>query len=187
MNPAEVLAVEIRQFIGQGVKTLIPRIIGQTAEAQLNKSPGSRNGIQWDETLFYEGLEKQNSSYSEVADKIIRWSTEQNLTVSWNSGTQIASFFPTLTKAGKPYRLFNVLATGQVQIMLDTYPTKPGFTSEGKRKELFDGLNSIDGVALPPEKVRGMPTISFATLAKDVALEQFLKTFNWVIDEMKLS
>lgn len=37
MDPAEVLAIEIKQFVGQGVKTLVPRVVGQTSEAQIKK------------------------------------------------------------------------------------------------------------------------------------------------------
>jgi hypothetical protein len=37
MDPAEVLAVEIRQFVGEGMKTLVPRVMGQTAEAEKKK------------------------------------------------------------------------------------------------------------------------------------------------------
>jgi hypothetical protein len=43
MDPAEVLAVEIKQYVGGNLKTLVPRVIGQTAEAQRKKSgPASR-------------------------------------------------------------------------------------------------------------------------------------------------
>ncbi|MEO2035014.1 MAG: hypothetical protein ABGZ35_23275, partial [Planctomycetaceae bacterium] len=34
MDPAEVLAVEIKHFVGPGLKTLVPRVIGQTAESR---------------------------------------------------------------------------------------------------------------------------------------------------------
>lgn len=37
MDPAEVLAVEIKQYVGKGLKSLVPKIIGQTAEAQQKK------------------------------------------------------------------------------------------------------------------------------------------------------
>ncbi len=30
MDPAEVLAIEVKQFIGEGMKTLVPRVLGQT-------------------------------------------------------------------------------------------------------------------------------------------------------------
>jgi hypothetical protein len=38
MDPAEVLAIEVEQFVGSDdLRTLVPRIIGQTAEAQRRK------------------------------------------------------------------------------------------------------------------------------------------------------
>src|SRR4051812_46642611 len=37
MRPAEVLAVEIRQYLGGGIRTLVPRVIGRTAVADGRK------------------------------------------------------------------------------------------------------------------------------------------------------
>ena len=37
MDPAEVLAIEIKHFVGQGLKTLVPRVIGQTSDAETRK------------------------------------------------------------------------------------------------------------------------------------------------------
>lgn len=37
MSPAEVIGIEVRQYAGQGLKTLVPRVLGQTAEAQQRK------------------------------------------------------------------------------------------------------------------------------------------------------
>jgi len=34
MNPAEVLSVEIRQFVGQRMKGLVPRVMGQAADGE---------------------------------------------------------------------------------------------------------------------------------------------------------
>ena len=44
MDPAEVLAVEIKQYVSQNssLKTLVPRIIGQTEEAQQKKVGGAK-------------------------------------------------------------------------------------------------------------------------------------------------
>ncbi|MGO8749404.1 MAG: hypothetical protein ACLQNE_25885 [Thermoguttaceae bacterium] len=38
--PTEILAIEIRHYVGQGMKTLVPRVIGQTAEAEGKKGKG---------------------------------------------------------------------------------------------------------------------------------------------------
>jgi hypothetical protein len=50
LDPAEVFAVEIRQYAGTGLTSLIPRVIGQTAEAQVRKTAGSTR--QWTEDTF---------------------------------------------------------------------------------------------------------------------------------------
>jgi len=44
MSPAEVLAVELKQYLDthSGMRTLVPRVVGQTAEAQGRKRSGSR-------------------------------------------------------------------------------------------------------------------------------------------------
>src|SRR5262249_37132100 len=39
MNPAEVLALELQQFEGQGLKTIVPVRYGQTEEARVIKGP----------------------------------------------------------------------------------------------------------------------------------------------------
>ena len=39
MDPAEVLAVELKQFQGEGMRTLVPRVVGQTAISQAKKAP----------------------------------------------------------------------------------------------------------------------------------------------------
>ncbi|TAK23088.1 MAG: hypothetical protein EPO26_09585 [Chloroflexota bacterium] len=41
MDPAEVLAIEIRQFVGLGLTTLVPRVIGQTSAAASRKTVGT--------------------------------------------------------------------------------------------------------------------------------------------------
>ena len=48
---AEVIAIEVKQYVGpDGLRTLVPRAIGQTAAAETRK--GSREKRQWDEASF---------------------------------------------------------------------------------------------------------------------------------------
>lgn len=50
MEHAEVLAVEIKQYVGQGMKTLVPRVFGQTGESERKKS-SKPQWPNWDEAL----------------------------------------------------------------------------------------------------------------------------------------
>jgi hypothetical protein len=48
MSPAEVIGVEVKQYAGEKAKTLVPRFVGQTAEAQQRKAAAaSTNGMKW--------------------------------------------------------------------------------------------------------------------------------------------
>ena len=53
MDPAEVLGVEIKQYVAGGIRTLVPAVIGQTEEAQQRKGTGAGTNRQWDEETFF--------------------------------------------------------------------------------------------------------------------------------------
>lgn len=60
-DPVEILAVELRQYVGDGLKTLVPRVIGQTSEAQVKKGGIRSPGRQWDETSFLAQVERDKN------------------------------------------------------------------------------------------------------------------------------
>ncbi|GIV97225.1 MAG: hypothetical protein KatS3mg057_1882 [Herpetosiphonaceae bacterium] len=79
MDPAEVLAVEIKQYVGPGLKTLVPRVIGQTAEAQQKKSSSVLDSGQWDEESFFQDLEdRRGAQEAEVGRQILSWAREKS-------------------------------------------------------------------------------------------------------------
>jgi hypothetical protein len=48
MSPAEVLGIEVRQYVGgEALRTLVPRVVGQTAEAQQRKGRTSSGLESW--------------------------------------------------------------------------------------------------------------------------------------------
>jgi hypothetical protein len=49
MSPAEVLGVEVPQYVGGGHQVLVPRVVGRTSSAVAAKQP---SGTQWDEDGF---------------------------------------------------------------------------------------------------------------------------------------
>jgi hypothetical protein len=52
MSPTEVVGVEIKQYVGQGnLTTFVPRVVGQTEEARIQKTRPSSVEVGWD---YYE-------------------------------------------------------------------------------------------------------------------------------------
>jgi hypothetical protein len=114
----EVLGVEIRRYRGRGFSTHIPRIIGQTGEAQLNKSPrtqaaGARR--RWDEAAFFEELEKHlGGGRAEAVRDLCRFSQE-NARVTW--ATNLSGSFSVKFDHVHPTRsLFTVYSNGDVEL-----------------------------------------------------------------------
>lgn len=56
MNPAEVLALEIKQYVGEDQLTLIPRIYGQSSKIQIKKARGIPRRT-WEEKLDWTNPE----------------------------------------------------------------------------------------------------------------------------------
>ena len=94
MDPAEVLAVEIRQYISEGLKTLVPRVMGQTAEAQQRRSGRTRAEKQWDEKPFFdELLNRKGEQDAQVTRRILNWAIDKNLQIWWGKETDRGHFF----------------------------------------------------------------------------------------------
>jgi hypothetical protein len=188
MDPAEVLAVEIKQYMGEGLKTLVPNVLGLTAEAQQRKSSGSIGKRQWDETSFFEELEKKGRAEANVARKILNWARPPCTTyIWWGKGQLTGSFVPILKHEGTHHQLFAVRTTGVIELYFGIYQRKRPFNDEAKRLELLHRLNSISGILIPPDKVSLQPNILLSALDDEIALKQFLEGFEWFMDEVKTS
>lgn len=186
MDPAQVLAVEVKQYVGQGLRTLVPRVVGQTAGAEKKKSGGRSGRGQWDESTFFQALEAKHSAAEvEVARKILAWARPKTTRIWWGRGIRDGSFVPTLNHNGKDYPLFVVWTLGSIETYFQHYRSRPPFDAEERRLELLERHNEISGISLPTEAINRRPTFSLALLQDEAALQQFLAIYDWVIQEIK--
>jgi len=184
MDPAEVLAVELRQYANQGLRTLVPRVFGQTAEAERRKT-GSARGEAWTEARFFEALKAKGSIELKVGQKIYEWSKEKMSRIWWGHGVQVGSFVPEFDSGGLTYQPFAVWTNAYVNIYFQYFRRKPPFEAERKRLELLALLNSFLPKQLPVEVINRQPGILMADIAKGDMGNKFLSAFDWFIDEIK--
>lgn len=185
MDPAEVLAIEIKQYVGSEIKTLVPTVVGQTAEEQQRKA-GTRTSRQWDEASFFDVLRQSRPAVEvEVARRILEWARTRNLRVWWGKGLQIGSFVPVLDLPGVSHQLFSLYTNNAAEIQFQYYLTKAPFSDENKRRDLLRRLNAIPGVKIPEDAIARRPSIPLTTLARGQATEEFLAVFDWFIQEVQ--
>ena len=185
MDPAEVLALELKQYVGaDDKKTFVPRVFGQTVQAEQKlKQNGSGRGERWTEARFYEVLADRCGEESvRVARAILEWAKNNMTSVWWGQGRTWGTFGAGITVGPTTHYPFCVYTYGRIKIFCRWLRTRPPFSDECKRKELLDRLNGIDGVGLSNE---GQASISLSVLAKSNALEQLLRVLEWVLEEIK--
>jgi len=185
MDPAEVLAVEVRQYVGDtGLRTLVSRVVGQTAQSEQKKSSVARESRQWDEPSFLEALKARCGAVDlGLAVSIFEWAREQGLRFAWGAGRQDGSFFPVLDLDGFNHFPFAFWTNGTVEVQFQHL--RPPFDVETRKREVLGRLNAIPGVSLPAEKLKGRPSFRLSALSDPARLRQFLDVFDWMMDEIR--
>ena len=183
MDPAQVLAVEIKQYVGQGQRSLVPRVIGQAPESK----PRSHPERLWDEPSFLRELETYDGELVRPARAILDWSRACMPSISWGKGTQYGTFTPVLEYKGTAHRLISVWTNGYVQLQFGYMQSRSPFDDEAKRVELLRRLNAIDGITIEDDAITKYPSIALSILKNETAMKQFLETLDWVVQEIRAS
>jgi len=175
MAPAEVLAVEVTQYEGEGLKTLVPRTVGQTAEAEQRKG---NQKPQWSKSNFFDEVAERTSQ--ELARRIqgvYNLAVEEGCEVEWRPGDSHGGFF---VDAGS-YRLFKFEVDGS--IWTDTRYFA-GFIGDEDWEELRAWTEPL-GLGIPESpSERKHPQRSLED-AGDQWWEEFESFFEWIRERAK--
>jgi hypothetical protein len=80
MNPAEVVGIEIKRYSGRGVTTLVPKLVGRTAEAQQRKAATrpDTGPLTWDD--YQQRLTPENFAVARgVYERLEQWIADRGL------------------------------------------------------------------------------------------------------------
>jgi hypothetical protein len=175
---AEVLAIEVKQYVGEGVQTLVPRVIGQTAS-----STSARPSRQWDEASFFLELEKKRGSAEAAAARdIFEWARRRMDRLTWGKGKVDGSFVPVLDHDDHAYYPIGIYTYGRIEVQFQ-WLSAPPFESMDRRRELLARLNDIPGVQIGEDAITRRPSIPLALFASDPdALAAFKAALDWFCD-----
>jgi hypothetical protein len=184
MERTEVLGVEIRQYVGEGVRSLVPRVLGQTAAAENVKKRVRPSNRKWDETSFMEDLRANASQEATaVAAHLIEWTRREIGEPRWGSGATMGSFAALLKHDGKRHVLFDVWTTGRASIRFTRLKEHAPFKEEATRVALMKRFNEIPEIDL--KNAGGWPEFHLESLSSPSALEQFLTIIRYIEKEIR--
>lgn len=182
MDPAEVYAVEIKRYAGQGQQVVVPRLIGQARQLRARSATTNSESRQWNEQTFFEELERRTGpEIVTVGKKMLEWGINHNLRIWWGRGKFDGSCYLMLDHAGIKQWTFTFWTDGNVMLELRNMRTRPPFDDDRMRIELIERLNQIPGINIPPERATGIPTIPMSVFVDGRILDAFLEVFDWVV------
>ena len=186
MDPAEVLAVEIRQYTGKGLKTLVPRVLGQTTEAVFRKTGSATQPGRWDEPAFLAELTRRTGEgEARVAKRILDWAQDRGCWIWWGKGAQDGSFFPMVRHGDEDHWTIAVWTSGSIEVQFQWMRKRPPFDSQEKRLELLRRLNEVLGMAIPEDGIERRPSVPLRVLTAGGRVEGFLGVLDWVVGEVR--
>lgn len=188
MNPAEVIGIEVRQYVGDlgdGSRALVPRVIGQTAQAEQSK----RQSQVWDEQRFLEDLRaRATPEEARVAEQLMEWSRVHLPGVRWGRGKG-GSFNPYVTLGGVRYRLIGIYADrASVDVRLSQLlKGESPFMDTEKQQELFRRLRDSHFKVAEERGMEDWPSARLREFIDVDAFARLLDTLTWLVDEIRNS
>ena len=157
MQPAEVLAVELRQFQGEGLKALAPLVIGQTIETASQKR-SSRSAFAWSVESILEALSAQPAA-QEAARAIMSWIEAKGIAPQVTQGGAMG---PAIKHAGARLYPFLITRHGELTFFFDYVSDRPIYAVRERREAWAKDLSAA-GLPIAPREVDGRQLVPLAT------------------------
>lgn len=184
MQPAEVLAVEVRQFVGEGLKALVPTVVGQTEEARQQRSPSASGEQAWTEEAFFEDITRRNGrDVAAVALRVLEWSRQRGLRIWWGRGKKDGSFIPLVDVGGDGHQFICVWTYGRVEIRFQHM--RAPLSDPAAREELRQAIGKIVSTDLPADRINQRPAFPLKDLTDAVKLSRFLGVLDGVVARIR--
>ena len=178
MTATEVLAIEVKQYTdADGThQTIVPRVIGDTAEARAVKhtSPG---GERLDRETLVRSIREQSALAADAAEALLDWADrEPRLDIRY---TRTRGFIET---AGRPLLKLFPVRHPKIELQLHTLADH-GESWDAERSERLVREFADIGVNLDPDE-RRWPKAPLEPLADDARRERFLGLMKRVLDSL---
>ncbi|MCA9172803.1 MAG: hypothetical protein KDB23_34330, partial [Planctomycetales bacterium] len=182
-----VLGVEIKQFAGGGHRTLTPRVVGQTEQAQVKKG-STRQTRAWSEQAILDAIGMRHGSEErDAAIKFLEWIRPRVDEMSVGTGATDAGIVPTITTATQSIGICRLRTHGTIAFRLRLLAADPAFESESERVELIDRLNRIDGVEFSRDDLSKSLQVPLTAITTDAAATALQAAVAWMIERVRAS
>jgi len=185
MDPAEVLAIELRQFEGKDLKVLVPTVYGQTQEAARKRGGG---GQRWDDMSLFDKLaETVGAKELQVARQIFEWMRKDGKRdLIFGTGKENGSVYPAFKPSGVSINPVYLSSDGKLWFQFGSLENKPVFGPIDARRALMQQFNAINNVEFTDADLAKFRGIPLSTITLDPhGLTKILAALTWMEQQIE--
>jgi hypothetical protein len=180
MDPAEILAIELRQFAGGQLKTIVPTVYGQTQQATRK-----RGGVvtRWDERTLFDKLARTvGAKELHIARQIYEWMRKGgSRELIFGSGKENGSVYPAFRPNSISINPAYLSSDGKLWLQFGSLEGKPIFGSIESRSSLMQQFNTIENVNFTDADLTKYRAIALSTIASDPMGEtKIVEALTWM-------
>jgi hypothetical protein len=191
IDPLEILALEVKQYVSEnGLKTLVPRVIGKTAESQQKKASTVLERRRWDKTSFFREYEaRQGKEEVQIIRRLYDWVTQHKpLKIKWGMGDTYGGFSVWVSPSnGEISEFFSISIDGVLQVSSRSYATLRPFNQKQEWDYLRNQFSAI-GLSLPVDPVEPrLTSCVLSSLQHESALNRVIDVLEAVLGKVMSS
>jgi len=180
MSPAEVLAIELRQFEGQGIKTIVPMTFGHV-EAKAGQRAQTSPKSSWDEQRLFEQIDQDlPTREGQSARAIFRAMVSCGDGMAYGSHHITGSVSPILQFGGKNVTPARLYGNGKLELYLGAMKGWPIFVTIEERRRFLEKFGSISGFEITDNDLNRYPKVALSLISSDVDGDRKISSaFDW--------
>lgn len=146
----EVLGVEVKQYVGEGRQTIVPRVIGRTAAADgVKRTAGSRPTYTWAASDFRAAAYESSPEAGRLVDAALAWLDRSGIPVDIGRGQGGPLYLPAKAADGRWIRIASISSAGRVELTIVSAKEVPPFDRPEARVELLRSFEQALDTSLP--------------------------------------
>jgi hypothetical protein len=185
MDPAEVLAIELRQFESKNLKVMVPTVYGQTQEAATKRGGVSRR---WDDVSLFDKLKgRVDAKEFQIAREIFEWMRKGGARdVIFGTGKENGSVYPIFKPNGVSINPLYLSTDGKLWVQFAALENKPVFGPIESRRALMQRLNALNAVDFTDADLSKYKSIPLSTIARDPdGLNKIIGALTWMEQQIE--
>jgi len=139
----------------------------------------------WSIDSFLQEIKKSKGQIAfEIAQDLVRWSSEWADGAKWQGGNILGGFCPVVEYAGKKITFWAVWSDGNIEMRFMVLKKCGRFQDPQMRLRLLKKLNHMEGVNISESKIETKSLIKLESLTIDENLKWFKDAVTWTIDTL---